>query len=98
MQADYYIKEDSLIAKIAAKKLKSTSVAIVIGKTIHLANATKEDLLQNKSWLKHELCHIEQFKKFGFFNFIFKYLIESIKSGYYMNKYEVEARAAEDVE
>ena len=97
MRADYYIKEDSIIAKIAARKLKTTCVAIVIGKTIHLANASKEDLLQNEKWLKHELCHISQFEKFGFLNFIFKYLVESYRSGYYMNKYEVEARAAEDV-
>ncbi|MEO5967157.1 MAG: DUF4157 domain-containing protein [Ferruginibacter sp.] len=97
MSADYYIKENSIIAKIAAIKLNANSVAIVIGKTIHLANATKQDFLQNERWLKHELCHIEQFKKFGFFNFIYKYLIESYKNGYYMNKYEVEARAAEDI-
>ena len=97
MSGDYFIKENSIIAKIAARKLNAKSVAIVIGKTIHLANASKQVLLQNEKWLKHELCHVEQFKKFGFLNFIYKYLLESYKSGYYMNKYEVEARAAENL-
>lgn len=96
MKPAYFIKENSFIAKIAAWKLNTSSVAIVIGKTIHLANSTKEDLITNEKWLKHELCHVNQFKKYGFVNFIYKYLIESIKRGYYKNKFEVEAREAED--
>lgn len=97
MKPDYFIKENSFIAKIAAWKLRSNRVAIVIGKTIHLTNATKEDFVKNEKWLKHELCHIQQFKRFGFVNFIYKYLIESMKKGYYMNKFEVEAREAENL-
>lgn len=91
----FKIKENSLIARVAAYKLKSKAVAIVIGNTIHLSNTTKEEFLQNEKWLKHELCHVKQFEQYGFFNFIFKYLKESIKSGYFMNKFEVEAREAE---
>ncbi len=91
----FRVKESSLIAKIAARKLRTQSVAIVIGNTIHLHNATKEDLLQNDCWLRHELCHIRQFKRYGFIPFIFKYLVESFKKGYYLNKYEIEARRAE---
>ena len=92
---DYFIRENSWIAKMAAFKLRSARVAIVIGDTIHLHNTTKEDFLKDERWVKHELCHIMQFRKYGFFNFIFKYLLESIKHGYYNNKYEVEARSAE---
>jgi hypothetical protein len=92
---EFLVKENSWIAKLAAKKLSSGNVAIVIGKTIHLHNVSKEDFLKDKNWVKHELCHIAQFKKYGYFNFIAKYLIESIKHGYYNNKYEVEAREAE---
>ncbi|MEO5985288.1 MAG: DUF4157 domain-containing protein [Ferruginibacter sp.] len=95
MKHEYLIKEDSFIAKIAARKLRTQSVAIVIGKTIHLHNTTKEALLQNDCWLKHELCHIRQFKRYGFIPFILKYLVESIKKGYHLNKYEIEARRAE---
>ncbi len=93
--ADFFIKENSWIAKLAAAKLQSDRVAIVIGKTIHLHNTTKHHFLQNPTWLKHELCHIQQFKEHGFLNFIFKYLCESARHGYYNNKYEIEAREAE---
>ena len=93
--AEYFIKENSWIAKLAAAKLRSTRVAIVIGKTIHLHNTSKQDFLQNKTWLKHELRHIQQFKEHGFFNFIIKYLWENARKGYYNNKYEKEARDAE---
>ena len=93
--AEFFIKENSWIAKLAAAKLRSTRVAIVIGKTIHLHNTSKQDFLQNKTWLKHELRHIQQFKEHGFFNFIIKYLWENARKGYYNNKYEKEARDAE---
>lgn len=94
----FKIKENSWIAKFAAMKLSANCVAIVIGHTIHLHNTTKEDFLKNDRWLKHELCHIRQFEEHGFFPFIVRYLWESIKFGYWMNKYEVEARQAEEKE
>jgi len=92
----YIIKENSWIAKLAAYKLRSKKVAIVIGKTIYLHNTSKQTFLNDDRWLKHELCHIKQFQQNGFFIFIVKYLWESIKNGYYNNKFEVEARNAED--
>lgn len=93
---NYFIKENSWIAKLAAKKLGAKNVAIVIGKTIHLHNTSKQNFLQDERWLKHELCHVKQFKQQGFINFIVKYLWESIQHGYYNNKYEIEAREAEN--
>lgn len=92
----FHIKENSWLAKIAAKKLRSSAVAMVLGNTIHLHNTSKETFLQNKKWLKHELCHVQQFKQHGYAGFIIKYLWESVKKGYYNNKYEAEARAAEE--
>jgi hypothetical protein len=92
---EYYIKENSWIAKLAAKKLRSKQVAIVIGKTIHLHNVSKQDFLNNDKWVKHELCHVKQFEQNGSVVFIVKYLWESIKHGYFNNKYEAEAREAE---
>ena len=89
------VKERSFIARIAAFILRTDNVAIVFGKTIFLWNATKEDLLKNKKWLRHELVHVRQFLQYGFFPFIFMYLWESIKKGYYQNKFEVEARSFE---
>jgi hypothetical protein len=94
---EFVIKENSWIAKIAATKLHSENVAIVLGKTIHLYHVSKEDFLKNEKWLKHEMCHLEQFRKYGFLPFIFKYLWESLKVGYYKNKFEAEARNAESL-
>jgi hypothetical protein len=73
---DFIIKENSFVARMAAFKLGTESVAMVLGKTIHLHNAGREEFLQNK-------------------RFIVKYVWESIRKGYYNNKYEAEARAAE---
>jgi hypothetical protein len=89
------IKENSFLARIAALKLRSGRVAMVIGNTIHLHNVTRADFLKNESWVKHELCHIQQFKKHGFVPFLAKYLWESVRHGYHNNKFEVEARKAE---
>ncbi len=93
----FKIKENSWIAKLAAKKLHVPNVAIVIGKTIHLHNATRQELLQNERWLKHELCHVKQFKQHGFLTFIAKYLWENFNKGYSNNKFEAEAREAENL-
>ena len=94
---EFIIKENSRLAKIAAIKLGSKSVAMVLGKTIHLHNTTKANFLQDERWVKHELCHIKQFKDHGYVGFIIKYLWENKKKGYYNNRFEVEARKAEDL-
>ncbi len=91
----YLLKENSWIARIAAFKLNASSVAIVLGNTIYLHNAKQEEFIKNTRWLKHELCHVQQFEQHGFFSFIVKYLWESLKHGYQNNKYEIEARKAE---
>ena len=93
---EFEIKENSWIAKIAAMRLQSENVAIVLGKTIHLYHVSKEEFIKNEKWVKHEMCHLQQFKKYGFLPFIFKYLWESMRVGYYKNKYEAEARNAEN--
>ena len=93
----FIIKENSWLAAIAAKKLKEKSVAMVLGNTIHLHNSSKEIFLQNKKWVKHELCHIQQFRQHGYVGFIIKYLWESVRKGYYKNRFEVAARAAEEL-
>lgn len=92
---DCRIKENSLIARIAAWKLSSSRVAIVVGRTIHLHNTTKEEFLRNERWVKHEMCHIEQYRRLGLVRFIALYLWDSLRNGYRNNKFEVEARKAE---
>lgn len=94
---EFIIKENSWLAKIAAKKLNATAVAVVLGKTIHLHNTSKTAFLNDELWLKHELCHIKQFKEYGYFLFVVKYLWESLRKGYYNNLFEVEARKAEEL-
>jgi len=90
-----HIKENSWRARIATKVLKSNSVAIVFGKTIHLWGVDREGFLQSASWVKHELKHVQQYQQNGYFGFLAKYLLESIRHGYYNNRFEVEAREAE---
>jgi hypothetical protein len=94
---DLKIKENSWLAKIAALKLGTNSVAMVLGKTIHLHHTTKASFLNDERWVKHEFCHIRQFKQHGYVGFIVKYLWESIQKGYYNNRFEVEARKAEEL-
>lgn len=48
--------------------------------------------------MRHELCHVKQYQDHGFFPFLFKYLLESISKGYTNNKFEIEARAAEEAQ
>ena len=89
------IRERSWKAKLAARWLGVDNVAFTLGKTIHLYNATAQEFLHDARWVKHELKHVEQFKRYGFIPFIARYTIETIKRGYRNNKYEVEARRAE---
>jgi hypothetical protein len=92
----YHVKENSWIARIAACNLKVNKVAIVFGHTIHLHNSTEQQFVQNKRWLKHELCHVKQYERYGFAGFIMRYLWESLRKGYRNNRFEVEARLAEE--
>ena len=89
------IKENSWLAKIAAKQLDTTSVAMVVGKTIHLHNSSKENFLRDKKWVRHELAHVKQYLKLGMFRFIFLYLLETFNKGYENNSFELDARESE---
>ena len=90
----YKIVENSPFARIARLVLKSSNVAMVLGKTIHLSGVKRDRFLQDSGWLAHELCHIRQFQEHGYLRFLWLYLRESMRVGYWNNKYEVEARIA----
>jgi hypothetical protein len=92
----FWIKENSWMAKIAAWKLGSDSAAMVLGKTIHLHNISENDFLCNERLLKHEMCHVRQYQQHGLVGFLIKYILESVLNGYFHNKFEVEARNAEN--
>lgn len=89
------IKENSWLAKLAAKKLGSTKVAIVFGRTIHLHNTSREEFLSDREWVCHELKHVEQYQQNGWAGFLVKYLYQSVKNGYHRNKFEIAARESE---
>ncbi len=90
-----FLKEKSLLAKVAARYMKTEKLAIVMGKRIHLHNTTKQEFLNSTKWVRHEVAHVKQFQKLGNFKFICLYLLESFNKGYEFNKYEVEARQRE---
>ncbi len=89
------IKEQSWLARLAARKLGTQTVAITLGRTIHLHNTLRADFLKNKTWVCHELAHVYQFERYGFFTFLFRYFWESLRKGYHYNRWEVEARQQE---
>jgi Domain of unknown function (DUF4157) len=96
MKGTISVRENSWIAAIAAYKLGVDSVALTLGGTIHLHQTSKSGFLADQRWVKHEMAHVEQFRRYGFWRFIFLYLLESMRKGYYLNKFEVEAREAEN--
>lgn len=96
-QVRYRIKENSFLASIAASVLRVRKVAMVMGRVIHLHNTSRSEFENNARWLRHELCHIRQFRQHGLIPFLFKYFIETLRKGYYNNRFEVEARKAEEL-
>jgi len=78
--------------------MKTKNLALVLGKGIHLSGVNKEIFLKDKKWVKHELIHIQQYKKFGTVKFLLFYLLESLRNGYYNNRFEIEAREGEEQE
>ncbi|HMO31576.1 MAG TPA: DUF4157 domain-containing protein [Lacibacter sp.] len=90
------IREQSFLARLAAKKMGVRQVALVLGTTIHLHNTPAQDFLRNRRWLRHELVHVEQYKRLGLLRFLLIYLWYSLRYGYYNNPLEEEARAKEE--
>jgi hypothetical protein len=80
---------------MAARYMGSKQMAMVIGKTIHLHGTTREKFLSDSRWVRHELCHVLQYRELGLLTFLWKYLWECMRVGYYNNRYEIEARIAE---
>ncbi len=83
---------NSPLARIARLVLGQPNVAMVLGGTVHLSGATRAEFLADAEWVAHEQVHLRQFRDHGFVPFLWKYLVESARVGYYRNKFEVEAR------
>lgn len=89
------IRENSLLARLAARRLGTARLAMVIGHTIHLHAVSKQDFLRRESWVCHELRHVAQYEELGKIGFLYRYLLESMRNGYQNNRFEIEARASE---
>jgi hypothetical protein len=83
---------NSPLARIARLVLKAPRVAMVVGQTVHLSGTSREEFLADAEWVAHEAVHLRQYREHGLLPFLWKYLVESARVGYYHNKYEVEAR------
>jgi hypothetical protein len=91
------IKENSWLARLASLKLRKGQVAIVFGHTVHLRNTTREEFLADTPWVCHELTHVQQYRRYGTFGFVVRYLYSWVRTGFrYPDiNMEKEARAAE---
>ncbi|WP_151086506.1 DUF4157 domain-containing protein [Hymenobacter baengnokdamensis] len=84
---------NSPLARIARLVLgRAPRVAMVLGQTVHLSGATREEFLADPEWVAHEEVHLRQVRELGTVRFLWLYLVESARVGYYQNKFEVEAR------
>jgi hypothetical protein len=90
-----HVIENSWLAKIAARRLQTICIAVVVNRTIHLWNISREDFLGNNAWVRHEIAHVKQYRNLGVIRFLLLYSIESIRKGYVRNRFEVEAREME---
>lgn len=90
------LKEQSWVARLAARKMKASALAIVFGRTVHLWNISRREFLQRPDLMAHEAEHVRQYKRHGFLPFLFLYLVDWIRKGYYNNRFEIEARAVEE--
>lgn len=89
------ILENAWIARIAARKLHSDQMAVTLGNRIYLWHTDRETFLGQPAWVRHELCHVRQFQKYGWVRFLGLYFWENLRHGYRDNAFEREARAAE---
>lgn len=95
MMVKIKIRENSAVARLAAAGMKADRLAIVFGNTIHLHNTSRASFLNDRDWVCHELMHVQQYRQHGFTGFLARYLLDWLRHGYYNNRFEKEARAAE---
>ena len=84
---------NSPLARVARLVLgRAPRVAMVLGRTVHLSGATRAEFLADAEWVAHEEVHLRQVRELGLPRFLWQYLLESARVGYYRNRFEVEAR------
>src|SRR5215471_607268 len=92
---DVFIRPRSVIARLAARILKTKRMAVTINNKIYLHNCSKQEFLKNKKWVCHEIAHIKQYGRAGALSFLTAYLFQCLVKGYFKNKFEKEARDRE---
>jgi hypothetical protein len=70
--------------------MRAPAAAVTLGRTI----VVDRDVELTERLVAHELVHVRQWSEEPLFPV--RYALESIRRGYWNNRYEVEARAAED--
>ena len=70
--------------------------AVTLGKIIFVS-CDKADFLAERGWVKHEITHVEQYKKYGTFEFLKRYLVYSMLHRYEQNPFEIQALSAEEL-
>jgi len=68
---------------------------MVIGHTVFLYGTSRTGFLASESWRLHECRHVQQYEEWGMLRFLFMYAIETLRRGYYNNRFEVDARQFE---
>ena len=93
---DVFIRENSRLAMLAAGQMGKPNAAVVVGSTIYLWGASRKEFLGDIKWVRHEVAHVLQYKKYGVLLFLYLYLAASAKNGYLDNRFEQEARSFEN--
>lgn len=94
---NFKVVGNSRLAKVAGRIMgQEEKYAVTFGKTIFVS-CQKDVFLSERGWVKHELTHVEQYKKYGTFEFLKRYLLYSMFHRYNKNPFEEEALSAEDV-
>lgn len=89
------VRENSWLARLAARALGFDHVAMVFGHTIHLYNTSIERFFARRGWVLHELRHVSQYERYGMLGFLLRYGKEYLRKGYFHNALEAEARDSE---
>ena len=94
-QAVKLIPHSNLAKIIGRMHGEEEDYAITIGRTIFLS-CSKQDFLSDTPWVRHELTHVQQYKKYGVLEFAKRYLFSAIfYHSYTKIPFEKEAISAE---
>lgn len=67
--------------------------AITLGHIIILTKNYKPGTVEGLALLAHELKHVEQYKRWGIFRFLWRYLKEWLRVGYDLDRHPYEKKA-----